>query len=104
MTKEQLERSHKARLDKVDAQAQKYALKIGESFARLIPRQAIDEEKIARLFCEGVMGLVKATVEKRELILKGAKEELTEFVEAEMNRVRSQPKPPRITRKVPKSS
>ena len=49
-----------------------------------------DADKMLCLLCNGIIGLTVASSKRRDLVTKGAKDDLSKYVVEEMERVRKQ--------------
>lgn len=78
------------RFREVDRQLKQWSERIAESLTKLLFDEKTNTKKMASQLCAGIIGLTLAASKRRDLIAKGAKEDLSKFVVKEMERVRKQ--------------
>jgi len=90
MTTKQLPQPKNDRLASVDKQIETFSLRIGNSIKVLLSDKKGNSDKMIGLLCSGIIGLTIAASKRRDLVTKGAKDDLSKFVVNEMERVRKQ--------------
>jgi hypothetical protein len=78
------------RLGAVDRRIQQSTLMIHKSLKALFFDKNANAEKMLELLCSGIVDLTLASSQKRDLVARGAKDDLSKFVVKEMERVRKQ--------------
>jgi len=94
MAKNAKNNGYKDQIKKVEQQLGRYQENIVTGITHLLYEEDTDKQKMTSLLCTGIVGLTTSVCVlrdlKREDILRGQKDELTEFVEREMERVAGQ--------------
>jgi hypothetical protein len=86
----QYHQTNESRLAAVDTHIKQYSITIGKSLKALLYDERANTDKMLAALCSGIIGLTFASSKRRDLVTKGAKDDLSKFVVKEMERVRKQ--------------
>jgi hypothetical protein len=78
------------RLQAVQKQIELHSTAIAQSLKSLLFDEKADTDKQTAKLCKGIAGLAITSSKRRDLVTKGAKDDLSKFVVEEMERVRKQ--------------